>query len=186
MSASADDHIYVQRIASGDRAALGGLYDRYASAMMAIGMRCIGDRQEVEDVLHDVFMEVWRNAHSYDEERGSVRTWLFLLMRSRTLDAARKVRRTRTDSLGEAALDDDDLITSESPYDSAERSAIRNKVQSLPKRLRQVLLLTYFTGLTCREVAERIEIPVGTVKSRLRTAREAMKQALADGRGGVW
>ena len=184
MSQEVDDQSLIAGVAAGDRDALAELYDRYAGSMMALGLRRLDDRQEVEDVLHDVFMEVWRNAHTYESERGSVRAWLFLLMRSRTLDAARKVRRTRTDSLEAATLDHDKADTERDMSDELERARIREVLLSLPQRLRQVLRLAYFRGLTCREVAERIDVPVGTVKSRMRTARNLLREKLLVGRGG--
>src|ERR1700760_2526308 len=80
------DTSLVNGAAAGDRDCLAGLYDRYAPALLAIGRRILGDRREAEDLLHDVFIEVWRQAGDYDESRGSVRAWLLMRMRSRALD----------------------------------------------------------------------------------------------------
>lgn len=184
MSGEVDDHVLVERMAAGDRSALGELYDRYSSLLLALGLRRLRDRQEVEDVLHDVFLEVWTNAHSYDAQRGSVKTWLCLIMRSRTIDASRKVRRTRSDSLEESSLEINDLVAEQDPSARPDEAKLRDTIKSLPHRLREVLGLFYFTGLTCREAAERIDIPIGTVKSRLRAARKALRNALLDDRGG--
>ena len=184
MSGDVDDQTLVERMAAGDRDALGELYDRYASVLMALGVRRLHDRQEVEDVLHDVFMEAWAKGHTYDPERGSVRTWLCLLMRSRTIDASRKVRRTRTDSLEASTLQEDDLLADDDPSTRPDEAKLRHSLTSLPDRLQKVLVLFYFTGLTCREAAERIDIPIGTVKSRLRAARKALRHSLLGDQGG--
>src|SRR5262245_29015389 len=81
-----DDVSLIQAVATGDRRGLGGLYDRYAPVLMALGIRMLGARREAEDLVHDVFLEVWRQAHDYDPRRGSVRTWLLMRARSRALD----------------------------------------------------------------------------------------------------
>src|SRR5437879_1266503 len=80
------DVTLIQGAAAGDRQCLAALYDRYAPALLAIGRRILGDRREAEDLLHDVFLEVWRQAGDYDEARGTVRAWLLMRMRSRALD----------------------------------------------------------------------------------------------------
>ena len=83
MAEPLDDASLMQAVAAGDRAALATLYDRHAPILLALGSRIVPDRAEVEDVLHDVFLEAWRRAHRYDPRRASVRTWLAVRMRSR-------------------------------------------------------------------------------------------------------
>jgi RNA polymerase sigma-70 factor (ECF subfamily) len=184
MARDVDDQGLVEAIAAGDREALGELYDRYASALMALGLRRLGDREEVEDVLHDVFLEVWRRADTYESSRGTVQTWLMLRMRSRTLDRARTVRRNRLDSLDDVDTDSPDWRAPDDPASHAEHARLRQVIDGLPARLRQVLGLTYFRGHTCREASELLDIPLGTVKSRLAAARERLEALLGAHQGG--
>ncbi len=156
--------------AAGDRDCLAELYDRYASACLAIGRRILGDRREAEDLLHDVFLEAWRQAGDYDEGRGTVRSWLLMRMRSRALDRrkaaafARRADLPANDSAGEVAAPLED------PTLGPDRSAVRRALALLPVEQRQVLELGYFEGLSSSEIAERVQAPIGTVKSRVAAA----------------
>jgi RNA polymerase sigma factor (sigma-70 family) len=106
-----DDIALMTAMANGDRAALAALYDRHAPTLLALGLRIVKHRGEAEDLLHDVFLEAWRNAKSYDLNRGRVRTWLVIRMRSRALDvlkSARVSRRTDDERVAERVIGDDD------------------------------------------------------------------------------
>ena len=145
--------------AAGDRDCLAALYDRYAAALLAIGRRILGDRREAEDLLHDVFIEVWRQAGDYDEGRGSVRAWLLMRMRSRALDRRKSAAFSRR-----ADLPAPDAVAERSATRMAaktrrsgpiaRRSGARSR--SLPAEQRQVLELGYFEGLSSSEIAERV------------------------------
>jgi RNA polymerase sigma-70 factor, ECF subfamily len=171
--------------ATGDRDCLAALYDRYAPALLAIGRRILGDRREAEDLLHDVFLEVWRQAGDYDESRGSVRAWLLMRMRSRALDrrkAATFAKRADlpapeaiADALGDAAGHEDPAL-------APDRNAVRRALAQLPAEQRQVLELGYFEGLSSSEIAERVRAPIGTVKSRVAAALTKLRQAVEVGR----
>jgi RNA polymerase sigma-70 factor (ECF subfamily) len=159
------DVAWVRAIADGDREALGRLYDRYAPTLMAVGVRILGDRREAEDVLHDVFLEVWRQAANYDESRGSVRTWLLMRMRSRALDRRKAAGFARVVSLDQRG--DDARGVGDDPSLVPDRETVRRALADLPPEQRQVLELGYFEGLSSTEIAARVEAPVGTVKSRV-------------------
>ena len=168
-------------IAEGDRDALGELYDRFASDMMAVGHKFLSDDSIVEEVIHDVFLEVWRSAHTYDDERGSVRTWLMVRMRSRSLDKLDYENRRNHEDIGDAPVED--LETTEGhPGTLLRREWIRESVRDLPEKLRDVLIGTYYYGMTGRELSDELDIPVGTVRSRLRTARQKVRESVDDGR----
>lgn len=177
------DEELVFAIAGGDRDALGELYDRHAGAVAAVARRYgVGDDQ-LEELVHDVFLELWGSAGEYDPERASVRTWLLVRTRSRAIDRQRK--RTRRQEL----LDQSgDLLHPTSPaIDQAKAVAheqVRQAVARLDEELRQVVDLAYFAGESTRSMAEALGIPRGTVKSRLRRAREAVAALLTDPSGG--
>ncbi len=152
----------VRAVAGGDRNALGGLYDEFGGLLLAIGTRIVGDRAKAEDVLHDVFLEVWRKAHTYDPGRSSVRGWLVLRMRSRCLDYIKSaaVSRRRT-------IDIDGRTSDADPERDADAAKVAPLLEQLPTEQRQVLVLGYFGGMSSREIAEALAIPIGTVKSRI-------------------
>src|SRR3954465_1998456 len=97
-----DDVTVITAIANGDRGSLERLYERYAPLLLGVGLKILrGGRQEAEDLLHDVFVEIWQHAGDYDRKRGSVRTWMLLRMRSRAFDRLKSAERSRTRSLDE-------------------------------------------------------------------------------------
>lgn len=177
------DALLVGRVARGEREALSLLYDRYASLMLALGQRILGTRREAEDLLHDVFIEIWRKAEGYDETRGGVRSWMLLRMRSRALD------RRRTEERSIVVLDSGSSPEPKSPAADPEsayvRAGIRRAVLSLPEDQRTVLELGYFEGLSSREIAERFDIPIGTVKSRVARGIAKLRDLLCDPSAGA-
>jgi RNA polymerase sigma-70 factor (ECF subfamily) len=165
--------------AAGDRDCLAALYDRYASALLAIGRRILGDRREAEDLLHDVFIEVWRQAGDYDEARGSVRAWLLMRMRSRALDRRKSAALSkRADLPAPETVADADVHAGEDPALGPDRQAVRRALAQLPAEQRQVLELGYFEGLSSSEIAERVCAPIGTVKSRVAAALSKLRAAV--------
>jgi RNA polymerase sigma-70 factor (ECF subfamily) len=169
----------VRAIAEGDRDSLGALYDRYSPMLMAVGARVLGDRRELEDLLHDVFLEVWRQAADYDVRRGSVRAWLLMRMRSRALDRRKAPGFARAVSLDQrTAAEEPRSSTVEDPLLGPDRQAVRGALAELPGEQCQVLELAYFEGLSSSEIASRLQVPIGTVKSRVAAALEKLRRAL--------
>jgi RNA polymerase sigma-70 factor (ECF subfamily) len=166
----------VLAMARGDKEALAELYDRYAFQLMGLAIRIVRDRREAEDLLHDVFLEVWKSAKDFDPKRGRVRTWLTIRMRSRALDLQKSARVSR--NAGDDALDRvvDDVDASGAP----DQGRVRRLLGELPPEQRTVLELAYFEGLSCSEIATRIEIPIGTVKSRVAAALAKLRVALTE------
>lgn len=173
------DAALVARMAADDKAALAALYTRYAPTLLGVAVRIVGGRGEAEDLVHDVFIEVWRKADSYAPGRGTVRTWLLLRLRSRALDRVRSPRRARGVSL-EASVPDyaERFAAPDDPALAADRKRVRAAVDALPSELRQVLLLAVFEGQSASAIAERLSLPLGTVKSRIRLARKRLGDAL--------
>ncbi len=174
-AADDDDVELVRGIAAGDRPSLARLYDRYASLMLALGLRIVRDRREAEDLLHDVFLEVWRSAKDYDPTRGRVRTWLVIRMRSRALDVAKSARVSRRSGDPEVI---DRMVADTDVGGAPDRQRVRAALGELTTDQRQVLELGYFEGLSCSQIAERIGIPIGTVKSRLAAGLTRLRHTL--------
>ncbi|MCE9574875.1 MAG: sigma-70 family RNA polymerase sigma factor [Deltaproteobacteria bacterium] len=167
----------VRAIAAGDRSAVATLYDRHSSMLLGLALRIVRDRREAEDLLHDVFLEVWKAAKSYDPVRGRVRTWLAVRMRSRALDQQKSARVSRNagdDSVLERVAAESDLA------ESPDRTRVRRALGELPPEQRQVLELGYYEGLSCSEIAERIGAPIGTVKSRVAAALGKLRTSLGE------
>lgn len=177
----------IQRMAAGDEDALGELYDRWRRIVFAVALRIIGDPHDAEEVLADTFWQAWRQAPRYDRERGSVGTWLVTMARSRALDRARAdVRRTAGDERGIAEGPDSEAARqrtaepADAPVERAEETGIvRQALTELPAEQRETLELAYFGGLSQSEIAERLTIPLGTVKTRLRLALRKLRDRLA-------
>src|SRR5437588_10220882 len=141
------DVTLISGAAAGDRDCLAALYDRYAPALLAIGRRILGDRREAEDLLHDVFIEVWRQAGDYDESRGTVRAWLLMRMRSRALDRRKSAAISKRADLPapDSVVDGhSDVHGGEDPALGPDRQAVRRALEQLPAEQRQVLELGYF------------------------------------------
>jgi RNA polymerase sigma-70 factor, ECF subfamily len=172
-----DDHDLMARIAAGDRSSIGVLYDRYAPLMLATATRMLGGRREAEDLLHDVLLEVWHHAGDYDADKGTLRTWLLLRLRSRALDLLGRAEATRTRPLEDA--DGEGLAETGSLAEaSADRIAIRQGLEALDPDVRAVLELTYFRGLTAQAISDHLGVPVGTVRSRLARGLDALRAML--------
>lgn len=160
------DAVLMQRAARGEQSAFAELYDRHAPTLLATATRMLGAR-EAQDVLHDVFLEAWCHVSDYSASRGSVRTWLLVRLRSRALDRLIGVERSRTDPLD--AVDERHTLPSSASaqHSAVDRIAVRAALERLGPDVREALELSYFGGLTMREIAERTGVPLGTVKSRI-------------------
>jgi RNA polymerase sigma-70 factor (ECF subfamily) len=171
------DTSLVLRMARGDRGALGELYERHASRIFALLLRILGDRAEAEDLLHDVFLEAWRRAGDYASERGTVSAWLVLRARSRAIDRRRSAPRVRSVAL-DAAGPAEPFDPAADPARIFDQKRLGDVFSVMSVEEREVILLGYFEGLSSTEIAERIGKPVGTVKSRTRSALEKLRGAL--------
>lgn len=162
-------------VARGQQAALGALYDRYSSLLLAVLTRVLRDAQEAEDVLHEVFLEVWQHAADFDPARGSVRSWLVMRARSRGLDRLRVVTRAR-------ALPGELLTPGDaSSASAAEHLSVRRALSNLAPELRALLELGYFEGMSSAEIAAHQGLPIGTVKSRVARALAELRDVLGQG-----
>ena len=182
-TAEADDAVLIEAVAAGDRDGLGRLYRRHAPALMAVGLRVLRTRREAEDVLHDVFLEVWRQAHDFDPRRGSVRTWMLMRMRSRALDRVKSAGYARVSSLDAEPRQVASRAGDDDPAAAVDHARLRRALGTLPAEQRAVLELGYFEGLSSQEMADRLAVPVGTVKSRVKAGLDKLRGELAAVRG---
>jgi RNA polymerase sigma-70 factor (ECF subfamily) len=179
----------LQRIAQRDQSALSELYDRYARILLGLACKMLGSVEDAEEVVLDVFSQIWRTAKSYDPQRGGVAAWLFLLTRSRALDKIRSQQRSlRTLTTLETFREQNSPFTSnpeELILQTERQSAVRSALEKIPPEQSEVILLAYFNGWTQVRIAEHLNVPVGTVKTRLRLGLSKLRTLLQlDGQGG--
>ena len=184
-AASCEDPQLVASLARGNPQALAALYDRHAPSMLGLAQGVLGERRDAEDLVHDVFLEAWRRAARYDAGRGSVRTWLLVMTRSRALDRRRALSNVRRRDR-ESAQRDLGIAPTHVEADGLrgiDRARALAAIATLPERQRRVVELRCLEGLSCREIAERCGLPRGTVKSRLVRALQRLREQLGDAEG---
>lgn len=165
-----EDTRLVEAVAAGDRAALATLYDRHSGVLFAVARQLLNERAEIEDLVHDVFLEVWKRAHTYDPTRASVRRWLLVRLRSRALDRLRSHAFSRRRS-----LDRDDRVAPDDPSQDLDAQRVVGLLAELGDDQRAVVTLAYFDGLSSSEIATELGIPIGTVKSRMAAAMQRLR-----------
>lgn len=180
----AEDQAAIERMASGDATGLADLYDRYARPVYSLALRILGNQSEAEDVVQEVFAQAWRQAGRYEASRGRVAAWLLTLARSRAIDRLRAIRVRRTDALEDRQVDVEQVadvaVSPDAQAISADqRARVRGAVAQLPLVQRTALELAYYEGLTHTEIAARLEEPLGTVKTRIRTGLTRLRELLA-------
>jgi RNA polymerase sigma-70 factor (ECF subfamily) len=159
---------------SGDQSALAELYDRYSSVVYAVALRVLGDTGAAEDILQEVFLQLWRNPGAFDAARGSLGSWLAVITRNRAIDSLRR-RRPETDI--------EDVIVSVAPDLAAEadrsRAAakVRDVLAGMAKPQRIALEMAYFEGMSHTEIADKTGEPLGTIKTRIRAGLMTLRKA---------
>jgi RNA polymerase sigma-70 factor, ECF subfamily len=177
-TSSSPDRELMIAIARGDEAALGDLYDRYSGLVYSVALRILRDAAAAEEILQDIFFQLWRKASQFDASRGSLPGWLSVMTRNRAISRLRKRNpheETNIEGLNiivpyrlENALVQREMI-----------ARVRGAMDGLPAPQRDAIELAYFEGLTHSEIAERTGEPLGTVKTRLRTAVETLRLRFA-------
>ena len=179
--AHASDVQLIHAISRADEQALALLYDRYRLILFGLVMRILNNREEAEDVLQEMFLQVWRRAADFDESRGKPFTWLVTLARSRAIDRLRSLAaRERTNA---ASVRDPTEAVSNAVDDalrSEQRGVVSRALSQLPDEQKVALILAYFEGLTQSEIAARLGAPLGTVKTRMRSGMIKLRELLAD------
>ena len=184
-NSQAEDLESLRLLVSGDQGAAAGLYDRHSRALYSLILRILGDEGEAEDVLQEVFVQAFRQAGRYDASRGAVAAWLLMMARSRAIDRLR-TRRTRVEGrtgevqvlndLPDAQPDAASVIIGEE-----QTRLVRDALAELPLVQRVAIELAYYEGLSHTEIAERLEQPLGTIKTRIRLGLLKLRDELAEG-----
>lgn len=182
--AQISDNDLLRAVARGDENALARIYDRYRLILFGLLMRILHSREEAEDVLQEVFLQVWRRAGDFDEARGRAFTWLVTVARSRALDRLRALgSRARLAEAAPAAEQIGDA--SQEAFQSEQAEVVRQALAQIPTDQRQALLLAYFEGLTQMEIAARLGAPLGTVKTRMRAGMIKLRELLQEQKGNL-
>lgn len=175
-----DDVELLKAVARQDELALAQIYDRYRQILFGLLMRILNNREEAEDVLQEVLIQVWRRAADFDESRGRPFTWLVTLARSRAIDRLRSLAaRERVALAGtreaSAAISD----AASDAFHSEQRGLVNLALSQLPEEQKRPLMLAYFDGMTQSEIAKRLGAPLGTIKTRMRTGLTKLREALS-------
>lgn len=175
----------LSRVAQHDQAALAELYDRYARILYSVAFRSLRSAEESEEVVLDVFAQVWRTAARYDVAKGRVDSWLFMMTRSRVLDRLRSLQRTTKVTLASENLAEIQTTTPgvdpiENVLLSERRDRVLAALSQLPEEQRQVIELAYYKGLTQSEIAAQTNLSLGTVKTRIRLGLSKLRVALGN------
>jgi RNA polymerase sigma-70 factor, ECF subfamily len=171
-----EDAKLMAALRNGDGNALKALYDKYSNLVYAVALRTLGETSAAEDVLQEVFLQIWRKPESFDPSRGSFPAWLTVLTRNRAIDVHRK-RHPEVD------VDEVPITSSLDIEDRAIRQSLAEKARAvlstMPVEQRRDVELAFFGGLTHSEIAEKTGDPLGTIKTRIRTGLIMIRRALA-------
>lgn len=172
---SPSDAWLLQRARTGDENAMSELFDRYGSMVYSVALRILRDTGHAEDVLQEVFLQLWRNPESFVQGRGSLGAWLVVVARNRSIDLLR--RRKPSDPVESVVLASSQDVAAE-----AERNALMERIRAamsgLPREQRECVELAFFEGLSHSEVAARTGEPLGTIKTRIRLALIVIRKAV--------
>lgn len=169
-------------IARGDEAALARLYDAYRVILFGLLVRILNSREEAEDVLQDVFVQVWRRAKDFDDKRGRPFTWLVTLTRSRAIDRLRQLAARQRLTAGATQDQEHSEEVSDALTDAVraeQQRVVRKALAELPEEQRHTLVLAYFDGLTQSEIASKLNAPLGTIKTRMRSGLIKLRSLLS-------
>ncbi len=179
----------VQRVASGDREALGELYDATVAKLFAVAHLILRNTADAEEVVCDVYTQVWQSAAQYQGERGAVLGWLLMICRSRALDRARRNRVRLQSAAVEQSPDEEEPSPQPGPEELLDvvqhGTAVHRALEALPPIRRQLVSLAFFKGLSHLEISEECGLPVGTVKSHIRRALATLREQLSEGGADV-
>jgi len=169
-----DDAALLALVQRGDESAMASLFDRYSKIVYSVALRVLRDPASAEDVLQEVFMQIWRNPNGFVATRGSLGGWLAVVARNRSIDALRRKRPSEQ-------VDDMALASNYNLANEAERNSLMEKargvIRLLPMEQRKTLEMAFFDGLTHSEIAEMTGDPLGTVKTRIRSALTSLRKA---------
>jgi RNA polymerase sigma-70 factor, ECF subfamily len=171
----------IQQVAQQDREAFSQLYDRFSTLVFTLAMRMLKTRSDAEDLLQEVFVQVWRQAQGYSAERGSPEAWLINIARSRAIEKIRSIRRMERSFVltGDPARAESGENVESSVVESEVRMAMNSALANLPRAQRKILELAYLDGLTQTEIAQRLVEPLGTIKTRMRSGIQRLREIVS-------
>jgi RNA polymerase sigma-70 factor (ECF subfamily) len=179
MTVSPDNSVQlIQQMGQGNRGAFELFYERYAPLVFSFAMRLVQERSAAEDLLQEVFLQVWREAGNYSPARGTPEAWIITITRSRGIDRLRSIRRRDKSFVpiaGAGGKEYDGKVESGAAVSDA-RIMVNSALAELPPPQRRVLELAYFDGLSQSEISERLKEPLGTVKTRMRAALARLRE----------
>lgn len=171
-----NDVTLIARLRAGDDTAMADLYDRYSGIVYGVALRVLGDTTAAEDVLQDIFLQLWRNPSAFNADRGCLAPWLAVIARNRAIDLLRK-------RPPEDAIKDLPIVTRIDLEEAADQRRAIEKVRTvmaqLPAEQRKALEMAFFLGMTHTEIASQTGEPLGTVKTRIRAALIAVRKAFS-------
>lgn len=170
------DQRIIRDIQQGNRDAFAELYDRHNAWLMAVAYRILQNRRDAEDLLHDVFIEIWKKAASFDAKRGTVTSWLAVKIRSRALDRLRALSTVKKHIIEQPATEIEYAAPTNEVRSMVDHIQARKMLDQLTPVQRTVIELSYFRGFTCQEIANHCQMPLGTVKSGLLRAIQVLRQ----------
>src|SRR5215211_2679598 len=172
----ADENL-ISFVGQGDAEAFTTLYDRHSHAAFSLAYRVMGERQAAEDLAQDAFLKLWRSATSYRPERGSVRTWMLSIVRNRGIDQIRSQasRRMTQDKIEASAPRSQPSEAFVETWRNSQRDQVREALNTLPAEQWKILELAYFSGYTHVEISELVDVPLGTIKGRMRLGLKKMR-----------
>ena len=180
-----NDNFLLERIVKRDPAGLSGLYDRYKTLVFSIAFNVLGNTEDAEEVTIDVFSNIWEKAESYTSRKATVKVWVASIARNRSIDVLRR-RNTRLTSQSPKWADAclDCIPALENPEKDIEMAmahkAVTEALAQLPKRQRDALSLAYFRGFSHSQIAEALAEPLGTVKTRIRSALQTLRKIMME------
>jgi RNA polymerase sigma-70 factor (ECF subfamily) len=180
------DEDLISLVAQGDAEAFAVLYDRHSGAAYSLAYRMMGEQQAAEDLTQDAFLNVWRSAASYRADRGSVRTWLLSIVHNRGIDQLRSLasRRRIQEKIETSAPRSQPSEAFSESWRNSQREQVREALSTLPPEQLKVLELAYFSGYTHVQIAELLDVPLGTIKGRMRLGLKKIR-AYFDAQGMV-
>jgi RNA polymerase sigma-70 factor (ECF subfamily) len=175
------DEAVVALVARSDEVALAELYDRYGRIAYGLAYRILRDAALAEDAVQDAFLTVWRTASRFLPERAKASTWILTLVHRRAVDVVRREERRRAESLDVVPEQESGEATDETAWLRFERERVQEALRQLPDQQREALELAYYGGFTQSELAERLGLPLGTIKSRMFAGLSRLRELLAEG-----
>jgi RNA polymerase sigma-70 factor, ECF subfamily len=170
----ADDNVLIARTRQRDQDAFARLYDRYSPLVYSVALRVLRNPSAAEDVLHEIFLQLWRSPEKFDSSRGNLASWLAVIARNRAIDGMRR-EKPRIDPEDAVLISPVNIETEAERAEVAEK--IRSLLQEMPEAQRRAVEMAFFEGMTHGEIAEATREPLGTIKTRIRSALMTIRKA---------